>query len=214
MPEIGQTKRLIYAIGVGLFAVAMVAGIIQSMRVNGRLPAVDLLMNGSEANIKRLLAQEDYEGAIKELEMKSRIPPADPNTHERLGKLLFRQGRPLEARPHFQELLRLKPKYAEGHCLLGFTHIELNEPVLAEDNFNKAIELNPEMPSGFYGLGVAWGQRGELAHAEKCFAKTAELEPNYPGAQMNLDRVRKELRLAPDRAKKGEPGAAVDRPRG
>jgi Flp pilus assembly protein TadD len=128
---------------VGLFAVALAAGVVQSLRVSGRLPAIDLLPNGSQAYIERLLAREDYDGAIEQLQMQARILPDDAGTHERLGKLLFRQGHPDEARPHFQELVRLKPKDAHAFIGLGLTWVQLGELAEAEKCFAKAVELAP-----------------------------------------------------------------------
>ena len=208
MPDPGQKGRLIYAIGVGLFGVALVAGVVQSLRVDKRLPAIDLLSNGSEAYINRLRAREDYDGVIEQLEMQARILPYDADTHERLGKLLGTQGRPEEARAHFQELVRLKPS-DEAYCLLGLTYLNTNEPASAARCFTEAIRLSPKSLKGFTGLGLASAQLGELAEAEKCFAKAIELAPNSQEAQHYLDKVRQELAAPKDGRKKGEP----DRPR-
>ena len=205
MADIGRNSRLLCAVGVGLFGAALAAGIIQSMRVDGRLPAIDLLRNGSGAYLNRLLARNDYDAAIAELEMQARMGLVDADARELLGKLLGKQGRPEEARAQFQELVRLRPEYAEAYCFLGNTYIDTNQPDLAADNFLQAIDLNSQLPSAFNGLGVARGQLGDLAAAEKCFAKAVELAPNYVDAQVNLDRARKAMRVAPDGVKKDQP---------
>ena len=108
----------------------------------------------------------------------------DADTRELFGKLLGKQGHPEEARAQFQELVRLKPGYAEAYGFLGSTYIDTNQPDLAARNFTQAIELNPRLPSAFNGLGVAWGQRETWAQAEKCFAKAVELSPTIstPGS--------------------------------
>ncbi len=213
MPDNGRVGRLLYAIGVGLFGVALVAGVIQSLRIDGRLPALDLVEKGSKAYINLLLARKDYDGAIAQLEIQSRLTPDDAETHELLGKLLGSQGRPEQARVHFQELVRLKPKDADGYCSLGITYIDTGQPALAAPCFAEAIELNPKLSKAFHGLGVASAQMGDLAEAEKCFAKAVALAPDSVEAQNNLERARQELRLLPHGVKKGEPGMATDRPR-
>ena len=202
MPDTGQSGRLLYAIGVGLFAVALAAGVVQSLRVDGRLPAIDLVLNGSGAYINHLLARKDADGAIEQLEMQSRLVPPDADTHELLGKLLGSQGRPEEARAHFQELVRLRPGDAEGHCFLGNTYIDTKQPELAERCFTEAIRLNPQFAKAYNGLGVASAQLGDLAEAEKCFAKAVELAPSFQEAQTNLNHARQALRVSPDGVKK------------
>jgi Flp pilus assembly protein TadD len=211
--KIGQTGRLVYAIGVGLFGVAMAAGIVDSMRVNGRLPAIDLLTSGPKAYIQLLLARKDYEGAIRELEIQTRIPPPDADAHALLGKLLVSQGRPEQAQAQFQTLVKLRPEDADGYCFLGYTYLEANQPNSADSAkhcFAKAIELNPQFSAAFNGLGVALAQLGKMADAEQCFAKAVELTPDYVDAQIHLERARKELRAAPDGAKKGDTGDKPD----
>ena len=204
MPDTGQKGRLLYAIGVGIFGVALVAGVIQSLRSDGRMPAVDLLANGSSAHINLLLARKDYKGAIEQLELQARIVPYDADNREHLGKLLGSQGRPEEARVHFQELVRLRPGDAGAHFLLGSTYIDMNQPALAGRCFAEAIRLNPQLAKAYNGLGVASAQLGELTEAEKCFAKAVELAPNSVEAQINLDKAREKLRV-PDGVKKSAP---------
>jgi Flp pilus assembly protein TadD len=203
--DLGQSGRLLYAVGVGLFGVALVAGVIQSLRVEGRLPAVDLLMKGSGAYINLLITRKDDKGAIEQLQMQSRLVPPDAETHELLGKLLGDQGRPEEARIHFQELVRLRPEDAQGHWFLGSTYLDTNQPNLAASCFTEAIRLNPQYPQAFNSLGLASAQLGELAEAEKCFVKAVELSPTFTKAQINLNNVRQALRASRNGAKKGEP---------
>ncbi len=208
MPEIGRNNRLVYAIGVGLFGVALAAGIIQSLRTNGRLPAIDLVMNGSNAYVNRLLARDDSDKAIEQLQMQARILPYDADTHEQLGKLLRSQGRPEEALAHFQVVVRLRPK-DEAYCHLGLTYLNMNQPDLAARSFTEAIHLNPQSSQAYAGLAFAAAQLGEVAEAQKCFAKAAELAPDPSEAKM-LRKASEELR---GNVKKGEPPAATDRPR-
>jgi tetratricopeptide (TPR) repeat protein len=210
MADNGRNGRLLFAVGVGLFSVALVAGVIQSLRIDGRLPAIDLLANGSEAYIKLLLARKDYKGAIEQLEMQARIVPDDADTRELLGKLLGDQGHPEEARAHLEALVRLRPGDAEGYCLLGFTYLETNQLDLATRCFTEAIHLDPQFSKAFYGLGFASAKLGDVAEAEKCFAKAVELAPNFTEAQINLKKAREELRGSPDGVKKGKPDPPRD----
>ena len=162
MPEIGQYGRMAYAIGVGLFGVALAAGVVQAVRVTGRLPTIDLLGTGPKAYIDRLVAQKDYDAAIEQLDLKSRTEPPDPETYELLGKLLLRQVRPEEARASFQELVRLRPKYAEGFNGLGLAsgavrgfaggRKVLREGRRARAGLHRGAEQPPESPRGIADL--------------------------------------------------------------
>lgn len=182
----GRTGEFLCAIGVGLFGLALVAGAVQSLRVERRLPAVDLFESGSKTYINKLLAQENYEGAIEELYMQSLMLPFDTATREDLGNLLAKRKRPEEAQTQFIELLRLRPDYAEGYKSLGSTYLESDQPELAASCFARAISLKPEFPAALNALGVALARLGDLPQAEKCFAKAVEISPEFADAKMYL----------------------------
>lgn len=193
MPDVGRAGKFLFPLGVGLFGLALAAGMIQSLRAERRLPAIDLFVSGSRAYINGLLAQKNYDGAIEQMRMQLRMLPDDSATHEKLGFVLGRQGRHEEARTEFQKLVRLRPDYAEGYNDLGITYQESGEPALAATCFAKAIRLKPEFPLALNNLGVAMGRLGKLPEAEECFARAIELVPNYDEAQNNLDKARRML---------------------
>lgn len=197
VPGVRRIGRLLLAVEAGLFVLALAAGAIQSLRVERRLPAIDLFASGSNAYIDGLLAQKDYDGAIQQLQMQLRMLPDDSASHEKLGVLLDEHGQPEEARAEFQELVRLRPDYAEGHYHLGISYQESGQPALAADSFAKAIRLQPEFPLAVNNLGVAMAQMGKLPQAEACFARAVELLPDYEDAQRNLKKVRELLRSQP-----------------
>ena len=66
-----------------------------------------------------LISQREYDRAIAQLELQSRIMPYDAGTYEDLGNLLGEQARPEAARAQFQMLVALRPDYAEGYNALG-----------------------------------------------------------------------------------------------
>lgn len=200
----GRTGRVLFAIGIALFASAIIAGIVQSLRVEHTLPTIDLYAAGSKRDSSRLVARQEYDRAIEQLELQSRIMPYDAGTCEDLGNLLGAQGRPEAARVQFQMLVQLRPDYAEAYNSLGATYIDTGQPDQAASYFAAALELKPEFPLAFNNLGVAMVQLGELEQAAKCFAAAVQLSPDYPEAQANLDRARQELRL---RSRGTAPGA-------
>jgi Flp pilus assembly protein TadD len=192
--RVRRTGKVLFVLGAGLFSLALTVGAIQSLLIERRLPAIDLFNSGSQAYIDGLLAQKDYDGAIQQLRMQLRMLSGDFTTHEKLGILLDERGRTDEARSEFQELVRLRPDYAEGHFHLGINYQGTEEWALAAASFAKAIRLKPEFPLAINSLGVAMAQMGKLREAEACFARAVEIAPDYGEAQSNLDKARRLLR--------------------
>lgn len=197
MARRSEASQLRLALAAGLLGLALVGGVIESLRVERRMPAVDLFGNGSKAYINYLLGEQDYQDAIEQLEMQTRMLPLEADNYEQLGNLLGRQGRPEQARAQFLKLVEMRPDYAEGYSLLGATYLDTQQPYEAIPYFARAIELNPRSAAAFNSLGVAVAQIGELEQAAQCFARAVELEPNYEDARKNLDRARKALEDSP-----------------
>jgi Flp pilus assembly protein TadD len=190
---LARLGKILYAIGVSLFALALIAGFVQSLRVDKRAPAVDLFGNGSKAYISRLLARHDYRRAMQQLELQSRLLPYDAPTYEELGILLGNQSRPKEARVQFEALVRLRPDDAEGYFFLGSTYLDTNQPALATPILEKAILLKPDLALAHNKLGIALAAQGNLVEAEAHFARAVDLAPTNAEARANLNRARAEL---------------------
>lgn len=197
MTQLRQTGQVLYLLGVSLFVAALLAGLAQSFRVDHKPPSIDLFENGSREYINDLLANRDYGGAIRQLELQARLIPFEPSSYEHLGNILGSQGRTLEARAQFKKLIELRPNYAEAYRYLGSTYLQTGQPGLAAANFEKAIRLKPDFPIAINNLGLAMAEQGNLIKAEQCFAKAVELAPDYENARQNLERARRELGTRP-----------------
>jgi protein O-GlcNAc transferase len=189
-----STERLVYTLGAGLFFTVLIAGVVESLRVERQLPAVDLFGHGAQRYIDNLVEHKDVDGAIEQLVMRTRMSPFEADTYEQLGGLWAIKGDPQMARAQFEQLVRLRPRYARGYELLGSTFLETQEPKSAAAYFERAIEFDPESASSYNGMGIALASLGHLPEAEKRFAKAVELQPNLGGAKINLERVRSELK--------------------
>lgn len=194
MPGGGQMQKGLLILAAGVCGLTLVAGILQSVRTENRLPSVDLFVNGSTRSIDRLLAQDKLDGALRQLEMQSRLLPQDAATCEQLGALWGRLSRPQEARVQFEKLVQLRPDYAVGYNFLGCTYLETGELKLAIPCFVKAVDLDPEFAFAFNNLGKATAQSGQLQRAELFFAKALELMPDYREAQTNLNWTLQQLK--------------------
>jgi tetratricopeptide (TPR) repeat protein len=189
--------RLLCGMGATLFSLALAAGVVQSLRSDRRLPAVDLFASGAKTWIDRLISRQDYRNAIGQLELQTRLLPFDAPTREELGILLGNQSRPREARAQFEELVRLRPHEADGYYYVGSTYLDTNQPALAIPWFQQAVGLKPDFPLAHNQLGLALASIGKLHDAELCFARAVELSPDDADARSNLERARRELGGSP-----------------
>lgn len=190
-----RTHGLLLALGVVFFLSTFVAGLVQSWRVERRLPVIDLIVSGPEHHVEKLVSQKDFNRAIEQLQIQVKLQPSDPATCEHLGNLLGLQGRTKEARVQFLKLVQMRPDYAEGHQNLGTTFLDTGELALAARSFERAIRLKPDFAVAHNNLGVARARTGDVVEAEKHFAKAVELLPDYESARINLESARKQLRF-------------------
>ena len=143
MTEKGQAGRLLYAVGVGLFGVALAAGVVESVRFNGRMPAIDLLMHGSDAYIHLLIHRKDFVQAIDQLEMQGRMVPPDAEARCLLGSVYMHTNEPELAADCFGEATRLDPRSFKAFAGLGLASGQLGKLAEAEKCFARAAELAP-----------------------------------------------------------------------
>ena len=189
--------RILIVISAGLFAALMIAGVMQSMKVEHRPPAVDLLATGARNSVERLVAAKDFDRAIEQLKLQTRIQPYDAGVHEDLGTLLASQARFEEARDQFRVLVKLRPDYSHGFLLLGSTYLDLREPERAMRCFAEAQHLQPDDPVVLNSAGVALMQLGDINQAAACFAEAVRLKPDFQDAQINLNRIQRAMQSQP-----------------
>ena len=71
------------------------------------------------------------------------------------GNLAFNQGDFARAAAHFSTAAALKPVYADLHCKLGMSLLEMTKEDQAIGSFRRALELNPGYVEAHYCLGAA-----------------------------------------------------------
>lgn len=197
MPELARNSKVLLALTAAAIAAAMGVGIVQSLRVEDRLPMMDLLGAGPETYIDLLLARHDYDAAIEQLQMQTRLLPFVSTAFEQLGNVLSQQNRPEEARAAYEGLLRLRPDSAEAWYYLGNLDLNTGQPRTAAQSLREAIRRNPDFPAALNALGVALVHQGKLAEAEASFARAVELQPDYAEARNNLETARRQLQSTP-----------------
>ncbi len=102
------------------------------------------------------------------------------------GNLAFNQGDFARAAAHFSNAAALKPGYADLHCKLGMSFLEMTEEAKAADSFRRAIELNPGYVEAHYCLGAALYRLKAYDQAKVYLEKAASLRPDYADIHCHL----------------------------
>lgn len=102
------------------------------------------------------------------------------------GYLMEFRGYRDEAIDYYQEAIRLHPKLAMLHQMLGRTYIGSGEIDLAIDSLEVASELDPGNPEYLYFLGYAYFTIGERELAADYFKQVLELDVDHSKSHCQL----------------------------
>ncbi len=112
---------------------------------------------------------------------------------QQLGQSLYRLGRQLLLRRHFEEAkesfalsLQFMPGSAETCFELGNLMHACGRHSEAADHYVKAIESNPHFAQAWYNLGVVRMIMRDLGKSRLCFEYAISLDPGYAEAHNNL----------------------------
>jgi Tfp pilus assembly protein PilF len=96
-------------------------------------------------------------------------------------------GKAVEAKATFEELLKRYPQEADLQLFLGISLLRLREPQAAEAAVKKALSINPNHVEARTLLGWIDSEiRGDFEAAIKEYSKVVELRPDLPEAYNNL----------------------------
>jgi tetratricopeptide (TPR) repeat protein len=134
--------------------------------------------------------------------------------HNNLGTAFFKKDRINEAISQFQEVIRLKPDFANAHYNLGLALDEKGQIDEAINQYQEAFRLKPDYAEAHNNLGTALGRKGQIDEAISQFQEAIRLRPDFAAAHSNLGNAllmkgqideatsqhREALRLKPDYA--------------
>jgi Flp pilus assembly protein TadD len=106
--------------------------------------------------------------------------------HDQVGTMRARQGRLDTALHHFQEAVRIHPRFIQAQNNLGLALARLGREEEALDHFREALRLNPRFAEGHYNLGIVLLGQGKATEAVEQLAAAVELDPAYGEAHNNL----------------------------
>ena len=110
-----------------------------------------------------------------------------------LGTVLTKQGKLGEAIHQYQQVLAIKPDYAEAHCGLGNvlqTQGKLDE---AAAHYRQALALKPDYVDAHNNLGAALRSQGRSDEAAAAIHQALALQPNYALAFYNLGNLLRDV---------------------
>ncbi len=144
----------------------------------------------SDSNLDRILGkiqtQEDYLGALADLEKLLEKPDPDPTVHFQIGichNLLRNYSKAVE---HLQ---KARDKGISGWELslgFGIAHFHLNHAAQARQEFERVIASQPSETTALFHLGRLDLRAERHAQAEKRFRSVLSLEPHHQGAIFSL----------------------------
>ncbi|UCF42748.1 MAG: tetratricopeptide repeat protein [Planctomycetota bacterium] len=112
--------------------------------------------------------------------------------HSNYGGALFEEGRFDEALAHFNEALRINPKYADARRNAGIVLLRQGKIDEAVAAFAEVLSYRGDWPITHNYLGLAYAQRGEFDLAVQNYNAALRLKPNYVEALKNLGIALKE----------------------
>lgn len=116
-------------------------------------------LNGEAVEAQRLkcqlLFEHDLEGATEALEELSRMAPEDGAVWHNLATVHQRAGRPVEAIPHYERSLRLRPDAAHTWVQLGHAQRDAGDVAGARRSWEQAGSLAPDDPLVLAATGGA-----------------------------------------------------------
>lgn len=140
------------------------------------------------------------------------VTPDNWMAHNNVGTALYRQGRDEEAIRHFQECVRLQPRFASAHLNLGNAFHRIGRDDESIRAYQIGLELKPDEAEAQHSLATLLIGKGRPAEAIQHFQQVLRLEPDHAEAHNNLGTVlyqqgrtaeaiahfREALRLRPD----------------
>ncbi len=115
--------------------------------------------------------------AATQLENLRRKVPESFEVQELLGLVYSAQSDDVQATPHLEKAVRLKPNSAAARTNLAANLSRLGKFELAEAQFQKAVELDPKSYDTNHNLGEAYVRAGQLAKAEPYLEDAQRIQP-------------------------------------
>ncbi len=126
--------------------------------------------------ISGLVANKDYEGALKEVKIAMINRQNDPELNAWHGAILLKMNRASEALAYLRKATKLSPDVPDYHNALGYCLFFLEDFDEAIEEFNKALSLDPSHIDALTGLAITYVRMGKKDKAMKIHDKLKGLD--------------------------------------
>jgi tetratricopeptide (TPR) repeat protein len=114
-----------------------------------------------------------------------------------LAFMLFSRGERVECEAHARNAIRLAPRNAQAHGILGLILTETNRALAGEYHFRKSIELGGEHARVASNLANCLKTQGKVQESEEWYRKASELDPKNPDVWAGWSRLEEARRNIP-----------------
>lgn len=147
------------------------------------------------ARARQLINQsQDFDGAMKELDIALQLDPKNPFVHVWRGIDLNRMSRYADAIGEFNQALAINPKMWGALNGRGYAYFSTGDSGKALADYNAAIELDPKQAPPYLGRGIVFSSMGEQQRAVDDLTNATRLGPDLWQAYTNLGFVYNKLR--------------------
>ena len=135
----------------------------------------------------------EYEGgmrrAIDEYVAAVDINKKDYDSYYKIANLLNELGKKDESIEMLQNLVKNKPDYYEGSCLLGELLCEQERFKEAVNVYEAALRFRPDDFEIYYNLGIVYTRLNEFEIAKQMYERAAEINHRLYSAHYNLGQI-------------------------
>ncbi|MFA5779130.1 MAG: tetratricopeptide repeat protein [Elusimicrobiota bacterium] len=112
--------------------------------------------------------------------------PNNPESHNKLGILLYNSKRYEEAEKEYRETIRINPNNADAHNNLGVLLYNSKRYEEAEKECREVIRIMPNYVNAHYNLGFLLYNLKRFKEAEKEYREAIRINPNIAEVHNNL----------------------------
>ena len=177
-PQASNQLNYLYVLGI---AAGKSARPELEQRALGRL--VEIGQDSAELHLlqgKAHINREEYDDAIKELELAAKANPKLPFVHFNLGIAYYKKQELARAKEEFLKDAALEPDVAYNYDQLGLVNSLLGNTQEAESNLRKALRLDPSLASARYQLAQIYQREGKYAQALAEIDTALRRDPQTP----------------------------------
>lgn len=134
------------------------------------------------------------------IESLRKLVAANPNLLWALNELaiqLFNRGDRVECEGHARNAIRVAPRNAQGHNMLGMIMAETNRQIAAEFHYRRALDYGEPSARVLTNLANCLKNQGKMEESEALFERALALEPENVAALLGYVRMEEARRNFP-----------------